>query len=91
MVSLSCFHIVRRKKCSYESKVEINNNNENRMTRIVMTAPPGKQDIEEELPTGWTIKEVERVTGLAVVDAENRENWVVCILANGVRFSFKKW
>ena len=61
------------------------------MTRIVMTAPPGKKEKEDELPVGWTIKDVERVTGLAVIDAENRTKWVVCTLANGVRFAFKKW
>lgn len=56
----------------------------------VMTAAPGRV-YEEKLPAQWSIKEVERITGLAVVDVEMRTHWVVCTLANGIRFAFKKW
>lgn len=57
---------------------------------VVMTAAPGKVYVEK-LPTRWTVKDVERITGLEIVGVENRTHWVVCTLANGVRFSFKKW
>lgn len=60
------------------------------MTRVV-SAPKHREHAEDAVPAKWSIKDVERITGLKVVDIEDRTAWVVCILDNGVRFSFRKW
>lgn len=38
-----------------------------------------------------SIKDVEMLTGLKVVDMLPSKNWIRLVLENGVTFSFKKW
>lgn len=38
-----------------------------------------------------TVKEVELLTGLQVIQIEEWGKWVRCTLSNGWTFSFRKW
>lgn len=46
---------------------------------------------EKPVSPKLSIKEVEELTGLKVIDMEPSKNWIRLILSNGVRFIFKKW
>lgn len=48
---------------------------------------------EEPLPEQWGVKDVEAITGLAVVDVDTEisTRYICCTLANGVRFWIPKW
>lgn len=46
---------------------------------------------EKKVSPKLSIKEVEELTGLKVVDMIPAKNWIRLVLENGVTFSFKKW
>lgn len=46
---------------------------------------------EQVVSPKLSIREVEELTGLKVVDIEPSKNWIRLVLENGVRFSFRKW
>ncbi len=45
----------------------------------------------EKLPRQWTLKDIEKYTGLTILSVEDRKHWLVATLANGMRFAIKKW
>lgn len=57
---------------------------------VVMTRPVPRET-EEKLPKRWTLKDVERFTGLEIVGVRENAEFIVCTLSNGITFSFRKW
>ena len=49
--------------------------------------------LEEDLPVerNLSLADVERITGLKIVDIQDRSATIVATLANGVRFHIGKW